>query len=606
MLAQRFNGRGLNALDGGLFSDALRTQTAWTDPCKWVEDMLGVEMFSNQIDIVEAIREQEGEGFNVLGSRGSGKTQGVAWGLSELAANRPGTQIIIAAPIEKQAGRIIRYMKAAIQGPQSRAKDIIDTGAVSALRLPFKNGSTVVAVSGQEKANAEGEHGHVLVIDEAHLVPSYSVTNKLVPMVGMLGGYSKIIKIGVAMGRNHFYKSCAAHGARNLVCPWNKSEIFLMEPKPFFYRGVQYSKKLISRMPLPLRVKMFPNVPDLHRATGYEITELDWATQYAMEWVDDINNLLSEEDQTRLESGKHRPLTAGKSGELYFAGLDTAYSERGEADRTFLCIWRLTRDGVCEKVASYSWHGDPLTQEAELFEILNPSNGLFKCECILAGDSNIAIDIIRRFRAARLPILGVTFGASAKTVGSNKNWKNTLFDHFMVRLQTGEAVYPNIAAMRLMIQDDADQEMRVQVDNILEGFFQWCVIQRIRGKGLNDKIQAPTDQVEDAEEGNSRVAHDDSCAADIMAVWAARHRDQMKKDMAKGGMLAPMPIPMPVFGGGTMSNPGRGGSMTGNPYEAQSLKGSQASPFVKPIQATETGQPTQDMLGWIQVNRKGK
>ncbi len=595
MKAGRFQGRGLAALDTGLFADALRSQTAWTDPAAWIEDKLGVSLFSNQIEIAEALREPEGEGFNILQARGTGKSQGISWALTEMGENRPGTQMIISAPIEKQAGRIIRYMKAAIQGPGSKIKDRIDWQSASALRLPFKNGSTVVAVSGQEKANAEGEHGHILVIDEAHLVPSYSVTNKLIPMVGMLGGYSKIVKIGVAMGRNHFYKSCMAPGARNLICPWNRGEIFLMEPNPFFYKGKQYSKKLLSRMPVPLRVKMFPDLPAWHKQTGYELTELDWLTQYAMEWIDDINNLLSEDDQARLAGGKHEPITRGRSGELYFAGLDTAYSSSKDADRTVLAIWRLRRDGVCEKAASFVWHGDPLAQERELWDILSPKGGMFKCEAIFGDYSNINISIIERFRASGLPILGVTFGSSAKVVGSSKNWKNTLFDHFVVRLQSGDAVYPNVDAMKLKAVDAPD-EMKLQIENMLEGFWQWCVIQRIRGRSLNDRIQAPEDQVEDDGDGQSKVAHDDACSADILAVWAARHRDQMRKEMARGGSgLSTFDIPLPVFGNTLITQNSGGMSRSDNPYANRP--------------ASSSGIPTSleggsGLGGWIGINRK--
>jgi hypothetical protein len=594
----RFDGEGFDALDEGIFAKAIKTQTAWTDPCEWIESQLGVSLYSNQIEIVEAIRDPVGEGFNVLQNRGAGKTQGVAWGLGELCENRPGTQVIVAAPIEKQAGRILRYMKQAFQGPSSKVKDRIDWQAASALRFPFKNGSTVVAVSGQEKANAEGEHGHVLVIDEAHLVPSYSVTNKLIPMVGMLGGYSKIIKIGVAMGKNHFYKSVTAAGAKNLICPWYKSEIFLEEPNPFFYKNKQYSKKLLSRMPLPIRMKMFPDRPDMHKATGYEITELDWATQYSMEWIDDINNLLSESDQAKLASGKHKPITKGKVGDLYFAGLDTAYSGSRDADRTVLAIWRLRRDGVCEKVASFSWQGDPLGQEREIWEILNPRGGMFKCEAIFADYSNIGITMVERFRAVQLPIVGVTFGSSAKTIGSSKNWKNTLYDHFLIRLQSSEAVYPNIEEMKVMAVG-ADQEMKVQIDNMLEGFWQWIVIQRIRGKGLNDKIEAPSDQVEDTEDGQSKMAHDDACSADVLAVWAARHRDQMRKEMGRGGAgLISMDIPMPVFGG-TMAIPG-GNRGSDNPYASRPSLG----PLTQSAGSLDASEQSSGISAWAQVNKK--
>lgn len=548
------------------FGPILGEKTEVVEPCDWIEKNLGVELHSNQIEIVEAYHIPKELGFNIIGCRGSGKTQATAWGLIELACNVPGTKIIIAAPIEDQAGRIIRYMKEAMQSDWSRVRDEVDWNLANAHRLPFRNGSVATAVSGQENANPEGEHGNVLVVEEAQNVPAYSVTNKLLPMIRMRNGYSKVIKLGTAIGRSHFYKSCMAKGSRTLVCRWDQAEIYLDEPEPFFYHGKQYSRELLTRMPVPLRVKMFPDLPKMHEATGYELTELDWLTQYAMEWVADINNVLSDEDQERVAGGKHRPLTNGRSGDTYFGGLDTAYSDKPGADSTKLCIWRLRKDGVLEKVASFCWQGKVLVQEQELWDILNPKTGIFKVEAVMADNSNIAIDIIQRFRAQGVPIVGVQFAGSAHSQGSAKNWKNTLVDHFIVRLQTGEVVYPDIKQMKLDAPE-ADDAMRAQIDGILEDYNQWCFLQRIRskGRGINDIIEAPKEQqeTEDGKENKSTIIHDDGACADYLAVYAAKHRDFMRKEMAAGGVGVIYDIPAPVIGRRTMGTRPQGSD---NPF----------------------------------------
>jgi hypothetical protein len=584
-----------------VFDQALYSQTKKIDPCQWVNEKLGVDLYSNQMEVIEAISDPSISDINVLQCRGAGKSLGVSWGLIELAINQPGTKFVIAGPIQNQAKRIIRYVKETMLSGSSKLKDKLDQNESSVLRLPFKNGSCVNGVSGQEKAEVEGEHGSILVLDEAHRVSGYSLSNKLQPMITPRNGRRKIIKIGQAIGRGHFYKSCMAKGAKTITCRWDQAEIYLAdETDPWFYHGKQYSRLLLSYMPLKFRVKMFPDVPWLHTATGAEILELDWLTQYAMEWIADINNFLSDEDQDTLASGKHKPLTQGRAGDLYFGGLDTASSDRITADNTELVIWRLCRDGSLEKVASFIWHGKVLEQESEIWQILNPKNGLFKCEAVLGDNSNIAISMIQRFLQAGLPIVGVSFGGSAKSVGSNKNWKNTLFDHFLLRLETGELAYPDIKQMELD-SANANRELRIQIDNLLDDFTQWTYLQRIRGKGLNDVIEAPHDK-QQTDDGNTDTIHDDGCAADVMAVWAARHRDQMRKEImaqaSGGGMF--FDIPVPVIGGPSFQRSG----VSENPYrQAELNKGSQAPwPAQAPTSSNDDDPFTRNQGGTLNID----
>ncbi len=475
--------------------------------------------------------------------------------------------VIVVGPIEKQASRLIRFIKSAMTSEKSKASQMLDIHSSSALRLVWKNGSVVIGISGQPKAQVEGEHAPVIVIDEAHLVPSYSIKNKIMPMLAAREGFRKVVKLGVSIGKGHFHTSVMGPDAVNSICPWNKSEVKLIEEsganaKPLFYKGRQYSQQMVDMMPLAYKKKYFPDRPDLQKITTLEITELDWQTQYELEWVDDINNFLSEKDQDLLAAGEHTFLTGGSTNDRYFGGLDTAggsITGRTDTDSTVLAVWRLRKNGKVDRVASFQWVGNIVEQKQEIWDICNPKTGLFRCELILADHSNIAQEMIPSFRQMGMPILGVPFGGSAKAYGSVKNWKNTLFDHFSVQLQSGIISYPNIEKMKQQAIDASDQEL-VQIKNMMDGFSEWCVIQRIRSKGsYNDKIEAPTDVVEDEDGSGTRVAHDDHCSADVMAAFAARHPDKLKKDLTKSGGMVGYEIPMGVTGAASTSQFGSSG-----------------------------------------------
>jgi hypothetical protein len=538
------------------FKDALGDLSDLDDPVSWAEHNLGLSFYSNQIANIEHLFDTSIRGFCILASRGAGKTWGLAAGLLAYCILYPGLRVIVVGPKEKQATRILREIYSILKSRRCKVGKEIDWEACNAHRIQTTKGSYIVALSGQETANVEGEHGHILVIDEAHKVPTYSMTNKLAPMVGMLE-FSKIIKIGVAMGKNHFYKSCMSPGAVVDACPWYKAEIYLAKANKqnsVMYKGKQYSRVLIERMPLPYKRKYFPDRPDLLRETGQEISVLDWEMQYELMWADDINNFLSDDDQKILFSGDHDFMTKGVLGELYCAGLDTAQGSitgRKDTDETVLSIWRL-RSGKKEKVASYIWKGDPLAQMEEIWQIIHPVTGLFRCKMTLVDYSNIGITIVDLFRAQKVPILGRHFQATEPR--SKKNWKNALYDHFLVQLQTEKVFYPDVNRLETQEVSAQGKEL-VQIKNLLRGFWEWCSLQRIRGKGLNDKIQAPEENIEDGDDegSGSGRAYDDICTSDILAVWALDHLSELETELAHGGDLSNYSIPMGVIGANSLT-----------------------------------------------------
>jgi hypothetical protein len=581
------------------------------DPVEWVEKNLGLDLYSNQIENLEHLFDQANSGFNIIACRGAGKSYSMAIGLLAYCCLYPGLRVIIVGPKEKQAARILKEIYGLLKSKSCLVGPEVDWPGSSAHRIQFRRGSYIVALSGQEVANVEGEHGHILVIDEAHKVPTYSVTNKLAPMVGMLE-FTKIIKIGVAMGKNHFHKSCTAPGAIVDSCPWSRAEIFLAKESkqlaPIFYKGKQYARVLVERMPLPYKKKYFPDRPDLQRISGQEISVLDWEMQYELIWADDINNFLSDDDQKKLFSGNHKLLVRGAMGELYCAGLDTAQGSitgRDNTDETVLSIWRL-RGQKKEKVASYIWKGDPLGQMEEIWNIIHPDTGLFRCKMTLVDYSNIGITIVDLFKAKKVPILGKHFQATEPR--SKKNWKNAMYDYFLVQLETDKLFYPDIAELE-KLEVDAQGPILVQIKNAIRGFWEWCQLERIRGRAQNDKIQAPESNVE-GEGGESERGYDDVTTSDALATYALGHISELESELANGGDLSGYAIPMGVFGPTSLSSmvPSQSGgqslpAMGRNPI-AQAAANSGSGINAGPMPTTKEGELQNWMTSVLQSNKK--
>ncbi len=526
------------------------------DPVSWVEDNLGWKLYSNQIRDIEDLFNEDIPEFNVLAVRGAGKSQGLCLGLAAYSIKYPGLRTIVVGPKEKQAGRLVKEITAILRSKKCKVKNEVDWANSSQHRIQFHNGSYIIALSGQAEANVEGEHGHILVIDEAHKVPSFSVSEKFGPMIGMLA-FSKTVKIGVAIGKNHFHKSCTVPDAVVNKTTWRDAEIYLDKPKKdlILFNKQYYSKYLLRKMPVPYKEKYFPGRPDLWKETGAEVTTLSWEMQYELMWKDDILNFLSDDDQKRLFVGTHDLLIRGLPNEIYCAGLDTAQgslSGRTGTDETVLSIWRLRKDGTKEKVATYIWVGKPLEQEEEIWQIINPTDGLFKCRMTLVDYSNIGINITDRFRARKMPILGKLFGATEPK--SKKNWKNAMYDYFQVQLQTNKIKYGDTKLLEKK-RISATGGMLTQIVNTLRGAWEWGTLQRIRKGGNNDIIEAPSEGVE-GEDGETEKAHDDVCSSDILGVWALDHIDALLEEVADAGNLSAYQIPTAVIGMSNLQAPG--------------------------------------------------
>ena len=318
---------------------------------------------------------------------------------------------------------------------------------------------------------------------------------------------SKIIKVGVPKYRNHFYKSFINVMYKKLVFDWTKSPILLQSgsviAKDINGNEREYSKYVIDRMPLQLKMKFFPHNPELHY--DGDMTEIDFKTQYMVEWVERLNLLLNEEDQKKLANSSHEWLSSGRIGEEYFFGLDfgsgTILPNKANLDFTALSIWRRTNENVKEKVFACEWQGDPLEILEEAEGIVDPITGRFKCKFGLIDFSVIGVTGLSYFQKMKIACEGIMFGSTEKI--TRKNWKNALVEQSVFELKADRIRYPN--------QSNVDS-----IAVLKKGYNEWCSIEKEERLGINAKIEAPSGE------------HDDHFFCDTLAIYAADKMSSFK------------------------------------------------------------------------------
>ena len=505
--------------------------SAAVSPSMWALDRLHIDLYDNQIEVVDAIcnLSPTHSKIAILQARGSGKSFATGVALIKLCLDIPGISIGIFGPKAEQATRIIKEIRTKILIPSCPVYNMVDEDNSVNSRLVFRNGSYLQAISASVSTQNEGWHFHIAVIDEAHRVADIAVNQRIIPMLGSLP-IAKIIKIGIAMYRNNFWKSCSGTGTpyRVFKRSWENCDILLGQGS-VLYKGKEYPKYVMDQMPLSLRRKSFPDRPDLHW-DGPAMTEFDFKTNYSMEWLQDVDLELTEEEQTKLVTGTHDILAKARPDqkEQYFFGLDTASGSilpgRQNLDNTVLSVWRRVGEDVKEKVACFQWQGSVLDQIREIKQIINPSNGIFPCLYGLADYSNIGISIVESFKAEGIPIEGIMYNVTEPT--SRKNHKNAMFDHFKFELQGAKVRYPSL-------------EKIGKSTTFTQAFTEWCILERHKSLGINDKIEAPSG------------AHDDHCNADVLAVWCM---DRIVPTSGKRMTIINMPSPI----SGPASLSGRG------------------------------------------------
>ena len=514
-----------------------RYEKNWTFASKvahWAYYNLDINLFDNQIEIVNDVCNLTIKNIAILQSRSGGKTYSVGIGLLKLCMEIEGLRVGVFGPKADQACRIINDITTKIVKRDSKVYKQIDWKNSVKSRLFFKNGSEIIALSADETAQQEGWHFNILVLDEAHRLTDTSVNQRLIPMIGGMD-IGKIIKIGISMYKNNFFKSCNSPRYKLLKKTWLECKR-LLSSGSLYYNGIEYPTQIVDQLPLKVKEQLFSDRPDLHY--DGEISEIDYKTQYNMEWVSDIDLELDENDQKLLISGIHDILTEGRPQlqEQYYFGLDTAAGTllpgKKDLDFTALSIWRKNADNTKDKIACYEWQGNIVDQINEIKSIIHPLTGKFKCTFGIADYSNIAQSTIAFFQKEKIPIEGLMYNQTDPA--SKKNMKNAIFDQFKFELQSGRVKFPSL---------------KIVDTNVVfkKSFNEWCNIERHIRMGINDQIGAPSD------------LHDDHPNADSLAIWAI---DKMStfKTFVKRNYKIPAPqinaVP-PVYGrkpGGQQEN----------------------------------------------------
>ena len=502
------------------------------NPSYWSLTNLGIDLYDNQVEIVDAVCDLSVPYIGILASRGSGKTYSVAIALVKLCLDNPGFRVGIFGPKADTSKRLVKEdILGRILTPSSRVYDQIDWTKTSGVFVQFKNGSTMKALSASPTATQESEHFHVLVLDEAHRINDFVVKEKLVPMLGSFS-VAKTIKIGISLYKNNFWHSCNDNGTpyKILRKPWKECNIYGLQGY-ISYQGEEYPKRIVDLMPRSAKEKYFPlqfddKGMDLWYDSVEGYTEIEWNTQYEMIWMEDINLVLNGDQHKALAGGLFDILKKGRPErtEKYYFGLDTASGTlmpgQKDLDWTVLTIVRKNQDNTKDIVFKQMWQGDTVQQMQDIRDLVHPIDGTFQCVMGLADFSNFAIGMIDIFKKEGIPMAGCSFGAKEPNTG--KNYKNALVDQFVFELTNKRVFYPNIE--------------KIKKDKVFkEGYEQWGLLERHRAKaGINDKIFV-----------DPASGHDDHVSADILAVWIADQEKQYAGEVVRTLQSIPRPIAGP-------------------------------------------------------------
>lgn len=352
-----------------------------------------------------------------------------------------------------------------------------------------------------------------LVTDETHQISTQFYNLRISPM-NSDSKNPKNIKIGITLYDNHFRQSAKSPKWKWLNYPWYKCQNIYNPNDLIEINGVKYPNNIIEIMPLSMKMKRFPNNPEVHYESSIGMSEEDFKTQYEMEWVDSISGLLTGEDQDKLE-GFHDYLYAGLPDEKYYFGLDCAggslVKEGNDRDFTELVIGRITPEHQKQIVALYQWQGD-LTVQAE--EIMHIITDVFPCEFGCADYSTMGTAIVDQFLSKKIPIAGIAYKKTDPVSG--KNYKNSIFDQFVYELRHDRVKYP--ALKSLLDEDGKITTNEAQLLN--KHLIEWGAVERRRkAVGINDDISAP----------KGGGYHDDCVNAAALFVWACDKCDEDKK-----------------------------------------------------------------------------
>ena len=383
------------------------------------------------------------------------------------------------------------------------------------------------------------------VLDESHQIDTDFYNTKISPML-KAAVHPKVIKIGITVGRNHFYESCNNPTWTHLVYPWDKCPN-LYNAGTIMVDGVAYPKTIINDMPLSYKKARFPNHPELHFPSENNIDEDTFDTQYEMKWIDSRNTFLTEQDLEDMV-GDHPYMMHGVDGEDYYFGLDLAggllINQGLNRDYSSLVIVRKLDDGMKQVVHCEEWQGDIVEQMEDMVAWIHPQTGRFKCRFGTADYGSLGPAVVDMLIHSGIKIAGIRYRSSEPTTGMP--YKTAIFDNLFTELRNGYFKYP-------------DQHAMLTNYLLKKHMEEWQYLERKVNTNGNVQIAAP----------QGTTIHDDCCNATCLAVWAADRMQEELRRLERNRMSAKMCSP--ILSGYTTAN--RFSRQTSMPSHIQSLFG---------------------------------
>jgi len=484
---------------------------------------------SNQIEIVGALT-SEARTTVTVEPRQCGKTSSVAvacamlcetegaeWNKHNAEVYRIGIFAPKAAQAQLDTDRIKSWARCTKQG-----RALINWEESTNDRIAWHNGSEIKIYSASEQAENDGKTLNRIILEEAQKISDIVVSQSILPMGGATS--AKIAKIGTVRPiRNHFFNTW--HNDAKALKTWHHWLICdnLLRGGFREYGGRKISQYVLDMMPLSEKEKyikagIFPQNDDFYFPGQQELN--DFLTQYELRWLEQFGLFLDGREKAILFSGfsPFQDCQQSMSEELY-AGIDFATGVG--ADETCVSIWR-RRGAVLTKVWGCTWSDMPAPdQKRELFNLFCKQGPFYGIRLGFGDFGGNGAAIIPDMAEAGLPFQAINFGSNDRTiVGASMNMKTSMFLDFKRQLQMGWLRYPVM---------DSSTPIELQMD-YQKGVRQWTALeQEIIGFGINRRIQAPDSD------------HDDICAADILAVRAAKVGPQPL------GQRRAMTGPMPYF-----------------------------------------------------------
>jgi hypothetical protein len=478
------------------------------DEKEYYKKKYNLKIYNNQMEIVDTILNPLNHYISIIQARGGGKTFSVALAIIEVCQALENMKVGIFAPKLGQSKKMIKQIYDIVKVSDPMVKASIDFKNSSSETIKFFNGSIIETSSANERTMSEGAHYNIIVIDEAHLVSDYSMSSKILPMLGSYK-YRQLIKIGVAMFKNHFHSAFNNSKYTVVKRDWLECDI-LKEAGTMEYtddKGVtkEYPIAVVDNMPNEAKKKYFPDRPDLITGTT-DLSYLDFMMQYELQWLDDISLLLNEKHQKALV-GIHDLILQPLTGGIYVFGLDTAGGsvdpETLSLDYTSLSIWEV-RNNQLLKVYAEQWQGSPMTQYAEIKDKLKR----FKVSYGLIDYSNIGIGFVEQFAKDQIRCEGIMYAKMCPE--SKKDYKTTMFENFLNKLEVDQIKYPReIEKTKYDEMAKTNPQLAIAYATNDEHFYQWCVLERVKSKrSIKMIIEAPRGQ------------HDDGANSDVLACYA--------------------------------------------------------------------------------------